>query len=41
MDDRRDRWFRENGWRVVRLPNALVIAGGDLALDVIRKALQC
>ncbi|WP_158807423.1 endonuclease domain-containing protein [Beijerinckia sp. L45] len=39
MDARRDRWFRENGWCVVRVPNALVVVGGDLALDLIKAAL--
>jgi very-short-patch-repair endonuclease len=40
MDDRRDRWFRENGWRVLRIPNDLAMAGSDLALDRIRAALD-
>ena len=36
----RDRCLRGMGWRVVRVPNALVIAGGDLALAPIRAALE-
>ncbi len=36
----RDRWFADNGWRIVRVPNALFIAGGDLALAPIKLALQ-
>ena len=40
QDRWRDRWFAENGWRVVRLSNALVTGGGDLALAPIRAALR-
>ena len=39
MDARRDRWFGENGWLVVRQSNELVMGGGDLAFDRIRMAL--
>ena len=36
----RDRWFADNGWRVVRVSNALVIGGGDLAIVPIKEALN-
>ena len=39
-DARRDAWFRENGRRVLRIPNDRVIGGGNLALDDIRDALR-
>ena len=35
----RSRWFAENGWSVVRVSNALVTGGGDLALAPIRAAV--
>lgn len=38
-DAGRDAWLRARGWRVLRVPNALVTGGGDLALDAIRSAL--
>ena len=40
QDAWRDRCLQGMGWRVVRVPNALVIAGGDLALAPIRAALD-
>ena len=38
-DARRDAWLRQQGWRVLRIPNALVIGGGDLPIDRIREAI--
>jgi very-short-patch-repair endonuclease len=38
-DSRRDAWLRSQGWRVLRFSNDLVIGGGDLVLDEIRKAV--
>ena len=35
----RDRWLRDNGWRVVRVTNEVVTGGGELALAPIRAAL--
>ena len=34
-DARRDRWLGDNGWHVVRGPNAPVISGGELELAPI------
>ena len=39
-DKRRDTWLREQGWRVVRISNDLVIGGGDLALESIKGVLR-
>ena len=36
QDARRDSWFTDNGWRVVRVSNELVTGGGDLALEPIK-----
>ena len=33
------RWLAERGWRVLRIPNDIVIGGGDTAIDRIRAAL--
>jgi len=39
-DDReRDAWLRDQGYRVLRLPNELVIASTELAVARIRAAL--
>ncbi len=35
----RDRWFRDEGWRVVQVSNDLVRGGDDLMLEPIRAAL--
>jgi very-short-patch-repair endonuclease len=37
-DALRDAWLRERGYRILRLPNDIVI-GGDIALDMIRGAM--
>ena len=37
-DARRDAWLRDRGYRVLRIPNEIVIGGGDIALDMIRAA---
>jgi very-short-patch-repair endonuclease len=38
-DENRDAWLREQGFRVLRLPNELVIASTELAVAPIRDAL--
>jgi very-short-patch-repair endonuclease len=38
-DSERDAWLREQGFRVLRLPNELVIASTELAVARIRGAL--
>jgi len=38
-DEGRDVWLREQGFRVLRLPNELVIASTELAVARIRDAL--
>jgi very-short-patch-repair endonuclease len=38
-DSERDQWLREQGYRVLRFPNDLVLGGGDLVLDAIRAAI--
>jgi very-short-patch-repair endonuclease len=38
-DHERDAWLREQGFRVLRLPNDLVIASTEIALVRIRAAL--
>ncbi|HEY1452556.1 MAG TPA: endonuclease domain-containing protein [Roseiarcus sp.] len=38
-DEKRDAWLREQRFRVIRLPNELVIASTELALARIRAAL--
>ncbi len=38
-DRNRDAWFAEQGWRVLRLPNDIVLGGGNIALERIRTAL--
>ena len=35
----RDAWLAERGWRVLRIPNDIVIGGGDIVIDRIRAAL--
>ena len=39
-DRRRDRWFDERGWFVLRLSGELVVTNMDRALDLIRLALH-
>ena len=39
-DRKRDAWLNAQGFRVLRIPNDLVLGGsGELALDRIREAL--
>jgi very-short-patch-repair endonuclease len=38
FDARRDAWFADNGWRVLRFPNDLIIGGGNIPLDRIAQA---
>jgi very-short-patch-repair endonuclease len=38
-DRGRDAWLREQGFRVLRLPNDLVIASTEIAVERIRAAL--
>ena len=40
QDAERDAWLRAEGWRVLRFPNDLVIGGGDLILQEIRRAIE-
>ncbi len=35
----RDAWLAEQGWRVLRIPNDIVIGGGDIVVDRIKAAL--
>jgi very-short-patch-repair endonuclease len=37
-DSTRDEWMREQGYRVLRFPNDLVLDGGDIVIDAIRAA---
>jgi very-short-patch-repair endonuclease len=39
-DRRRDAWLRERGWRVLRLPNDMVIGGGDIVYEKIENAMR-
>ncbi|WP_232332908.1 endonuclease domain-containing protein [Novosphingobium aquimarinum] len=39
-DAARDRWLRDNGYRVLRFPNAEVFANLEGVLTVIREALE-
>jgi very-short-patch-repair endonuclease len=38
-DAARDAWLRAEGWRVLRLSNELVIGGGNLVLEEIRRVI--
>ena len=38
-DARRTIWLRSQGYRVLRIPNDIVIGGGDIALALVRDAL--
>ena len=38
-DKSRDAWLRSQGWRILRFSNDLVIGGGNIVLDEIRKAI--
>jgi very-short-patch-repair endonuclease len=40
QDAERDAWLQAGGWRVLRFPNDLVIGGGDLILQEIRRAIE-
>ena len=35
----RDSWLAGQGWRVLRIPNDIVIGGGDIVIGRIRAAL--
>ena len=39
-DRRRDAWMRERGWRVLRVPNDVVLGGGGMVLDLIRRIMR-
>jgi very-short-patch-repair endonuclease len=39
-DLERDAWLIEHGWRVLRFPNEIVLGGGDLVLDEIKRMLS-
>jgi very-short-patch-repair endonuclease len=38
-DRYRDAWLARQGWRVLRVPNDIVIGGGDIVIGRIRAAL--
>ena len=38
-DVKRDLWFKQQGWRVLRFKDDLVIGGLPLVVDAIRLAL--
>ena len=38
-DQYRDAWLAQHGWRVLRIPNDIVIGGGDIVVDRIKAAL--
>ncbi len=38
-DARRDAWLRIKGYTILRIHNDLVIAGGNIPLEMIRKAI--
>ena len=35
----RDAWLTERGWRILRIPNDIVIGGGDIVIERIKAAL--
>ncbi len=39
-DRRRDAWMRERGWRVLRVPNDVVLGGGGMVLDLMKSAMR-
>lgn len=39
-DSVRDAWLRQQGYKILRLTNDLVIGGGDIALDRIRETVR-
>jgi very-short-patch-repair endonuclease len=39
-DSARDAWLREQGYRILRFDNDLVIGGGNIPLDRIRDAIK-
>ena len=38
-DEIRDAWLARQGWRVLRIPNEIVIGGGDIVIGRIKAAL--
>ena len=38
-DAARDKWLRGQGYHILRLPNDIVIGGGNIALDRIRDTI--
>jgi very-short-patch-repair endonuclease len=38
-DSMRGEWLNEQGYRVLRFPNDLVIGGGDIVVETIRAAI--
>ncbi len=38
-DRHRDTWLSEHGWRVLRIPNDIVIGGGDIVVERIKAML--
>ncbi len=39
-DAARDFWLREHGWHILRLPNDIVIGGGNIVLARITTAIE-
>jgi very-short-patch-repair endonuclease len=39
-DIRRDAWLRSQGYRILHIPNGIVIGGGDIVLDRIRAVVR-
>jgi very-short-patch-repair endonuclease len=37
-DRRRDEWLKQQGFKVLRFPNELILGSAELALEEIRKA---
>jgi len=39
-DLRRDAWLRANGWHILRVPNDIVIGGGNIVLEKITSMMK-
>ncbi len=39
-DAERDIWLQTRGWRVLRVPNDIVIGGGNIVLEMIDSAIK-
>jgi very-short-patch-repair endonuclease len=38
-DERRDAWLSKQGWLILRFSNELVIGGGDIIIERIRRSV--